>query len=265
MILVVGAHPGDESVGASSVLLSSEASVLHVTDGAPRDPAEALARGFESRESYAAARDAEARAALALAGIPPSRRFALRVVEREAPLRLAALTRALAETIERVRPDVLITHAYEGGHPDHDAAAFAAHAAIALLRAAGSPHPALSEMTSYHRGPGGGFESGVFLGGARPEDVVRRLDAGGRARKLQLLARYRTQWGTLRKFRAEEERFRPAPSYDFTRPPHAGRLWYESFPWGMSAPRFGDLVRYALLELGLRQAAEPVLGGAGFR
>lgn len=259
MILIVGAHPGDESAGASSVLFSpDDVSVLHATDGAPRDPAEARANGFETREAYAAAREAEARAALAFAGIPPSRRVTLGQIGREASLHLAALTRAILATIERLRPEVLLTHAYEGGHPDHDAVAFAAHAAVALRRASGSPVPALSEMASYHRGPGGGFESGVFLGGAAPEDIVRRLDAAARARKLQLLARYRTQWSFLRRFRVEEERFRPAPFYDFTRPPHAGRLWYEPFPWGMSAARFGDLVRYALLELGLRQAAEPV-------
>jgi LmbE family N-acetylglucosaminyl deacetylase len=176
-------------------------------------------------------------------------------------LRLAALTRAIVERIERLRPDVLLTHAYEGGHPDHDAVAFAAHAAVALRRASGSAYPALSEMTSYHRRPGGGFAPGVFLTGAGTEEVVRRLGAAARARKLQLLARYRTRWTMLRQVRIEEERFRPAPSYDFTRPPHSGRLGYESFPWGMSAARFGDLVRYALLELGLRQAAEPVSSG----
>lgn len=258
MILIVAAHPDDEAVGAASILFdAAEVAVVHVTDGAPRHGTDARARGFESREGYAAARAVEARAALAFAGVPERLRLALGIVDQEASLRLAGLTRSLMEVIARLEPERIVTHAYEGGHPDHDATAFAVHAAVALRRAAGATPVAIWEMAPYHRGPGGSLESGVFLGGASRNDVVRRLDSLERSRKRTLLARYRTQRASLRRIGVEEERFRRAPHYDFTQPPHPGRLWFESFPWEMTAARFGDLVRYALLELGLRQAPEP--------
>ena len=34
------------------------------------------------------------------------------------------------------------------------------------------------------------------------------------------------------------ERFRPAPDYDFTQPPHEGRLFYENYDWGMTSGCF---------------------------
>jgi hypothetical protein len=32
--------------------------------------------------------------------------------------------------------------------------------------------------------------------------------------------------------------FRPAPDYDFSQPPHSGKLYYEHFDWGMSGERW---------------------------
>jgi hypothetical protein len=34
---------------------------------------------------------------------------------------------------------------------------------------------------------------------------------------------------------------RPAPLYDFTKPPHAGKLWYESLGWSMTGRRWREL------------------------
>jgi hypothetical protein len=42
------------------------------------------------------------------------------------------------------------------------------------------------------------------------------------------------------------ERFRYAPSYDFTRPPHDGRLFYEEQNWGVSGKEWCRLARQAL-------------------
>jgi len=39
------------------------------------------------------------------------------------------------------------------------------------------------------------------------------------------------------------ERYRWAPQYDFTAPPHEGRLYYENYPWGVKGARFRELVR----------------------
>ena len=63
-----------------------------------------------------------------------------------------------------------------------------------------------------------------------------------------------TQRAVLAAFPVGTERLRPAPDYDFIQPPHAGRLFYETFPWGMTGMRFRRLAAEALDALGLGQA-----------
>ena len=72
------------------------------------------------------------------------------------------------------------------------------------------------------------------------------LSAEERIFKRRVLDSFRTQRETLRWFPIEVERFRLAPDYDFTRPPHSGRLFYEQFDWGMSGEPWRALVREAL-------------------
>ncbi len=46
-----------------------------------------------------------------------------------------------------------------------------------------------------------------------------------------MLACFRTQAAILSHFDRQAERFRPAPAYDFTAPPHPGPLNYEDWGW----------------------------------
>src|SRR4051794_18235234 len=91
-LALVAAHPDDESVGAGGRLPRlAAAHFICVTDGAPRDPADAEAAGCATREEYARTRRGELAAALALAGVEPGRVHQLKVVDQEASLNLVAL------------------------------------------------------------------------------------------------------------------------------------------------------------------------------
>lgn len=251
-LLIVAAHSDDETLGASWLLRHvAETWVLHLTDGAPRDAALRSSAAPRTREGYARLREEEAVAALARAGLPRGRLLSLGVVDQEAVLALAPLSRRLTALIAELRPAALVTHPYEGGHPDHDAAAFVAHAAAALMASMGGASPRLLEMTSYHRRDGV-FVTGEFLPHTRggPISTVE-LSAEELAIKREMLECYASQAQVLAAFRMDRERYRLAPRYDFSLPPHPGPPNYEALGWAMTGARWRELARAACEELGL--------------
>ncbi|MBW3623946.1 MAG: PIG-L family deacetylase [Armatimonadetes bacterium] len=250
--VVVAAHPDDEVVGAGARLPRlQDALFVHVTDGSPHDLSDARSHGFETREAYARARRCELEAALALAGIAPDQALELGCVDQEAALRMADLSRCLADLFHDLQPDAVLTHPYEGGHPDHDATAFAVHAACRLLEREGGTPPALLEMTSYHNGPAG-IVTYEFLPYDGCDPVTLPLSDGERAFKRRLFDCYATQRETLGYFPIGIERFRIAPRYDFAQYPAWSPLFYEGFNWGMTGERFCGLAGDAMdaLEIG---------------
>ncbi|MGQ9367763.1 PIG-L deacetylase family protein [Azospirillum sp. ST 5-10] len=267
-VLLVVAHPDDETIGAGGLLWAAgrhgraaeptapdaelDLHLLHLTDGAPRDGRDAAAAGCATAADYALKRREELAAALAAAGVPPDRAGTLGCIDQEAALHLPALSRALADRLAALRPDLVLTHAYEGGHPDHDAAAFAVRAACALLRRAGGPAPRIVEMPFYHAADGG-MAVQAFLPGGDAGRVVR-LDADARAAKRRMLDAHVSQARVLAPFTVDAERFRPAPRHLFDRPPHGGPLMYELWGFTMTGLHWRRLADEALAALGLEDA-----------
>jgi hypothetical protein len=54
----------------------------------------------------------------------------------------------------------------------------------------------------------------------------------------------------LENFTTEREQFRPAPEYDFAKPPHNDKLWYECMQWPMTGARWRELAAEALERVG---------------
>lgn len=252
--LIVAAHPDDEAVGIGAHLPRLRQAIFaHVTDGAPRNGEDATAHGFASVRDYAAARRREVADALAAAEIDRPILRELGFADQTASLHLVELTQRLVKLLRELRPAVVVTHPYEGGHPDHDATAFAAHAAVALVARGEecAPPAQIIEMSSYHNGPGG-IQTGCFLPADGIESVTIALSPAQRTLKRRIFDCFATQRDTLSYFGVEHECFRPAPKYDFAQPPHAGQLFYENYSWGMSGQQFRMLARQAQHALGLR-------------
>src|SRR4051794_18761189 len=128
--LIVMAHPDDETLGLGAQLYRfRDALLLHLTDGSPRDGHDARQHGFTCAGDYAAERRRELIEALVAGDARQLRTAELGIPDKQAFLDLAGLCRRIEAWLNRERPAAVFTHAYEGGHPDHDAAAFAVHAA----------------------------------------------------------------------------------------------------------------------------------------
>jgi LmbE family N-acetylglucosaminyl deacetylase len=139
---------------------------------------------------------------------------------------------------------MVLSPSYEGGHPDHDTAAFA----VARLRQGGLRFEH-REFPLYHAAEGGEMISGEFLGGANAETL--QLTPGEQSLKSQMLACFTTQQQILSEFRLDSESFRAAPNYDFTQPPHPGPLLYERWGWDISGEAWRDKIRESISSVGM--------------
>ena len=153
--------------------------------------------------------------------------------------------RNLPKLIEAIRARLpvgrIITQAYEGGHPDHDATALAVSIAVA-----GTSTPVF-EYPSYHafQAP---MVASVFL--PHPSNPVVEhcvLNPMDVARKLGMFDCFLSQRQVLERFPLTEEQFRSAPAYDFLEPPHPGPLYYESRDMGITYSEWRELARAALV------------------
>jgi LmbE family N-acetylglucosaminyl deacetylase len=244
---VIVAHPADEIVGAGCLISKLvDVTILHVTDGAPLDVTEAKTAGFNRPSEYAEARKRECLSALAIADVPEDRVVDFGITDHCASEFLCDLTRRITTFLQQSRADIVVTHPYEGAHPDHDATAFATHAALRLMKHNGFTPPVLFEMALHPTGDGIGRVSD-FLPGAEGETTTLLLDERATELKQRMFECLESQRQSLNASTLGPEKFRQPTAYDFTVPPQRGKLLYENFDW---APRSGDWQLLACKALG---------------
>src|SRR6266850_679314 len=234
--LIVVAHPDDEVIGCGALLQRMrEPIVVFCTDGAPR-PARWWQK-YGSRAAYSHLRREEARQALSSAGVMSFEFLAAdnseSFVDQELFTRLPEVVEALQSVAERYRPEGMLTHAYEGGHPDHDACCFVTSI---VARQMGLP---AWEMPLYRRDPDGKSVTQQFVQRSGQELEVH-VSGDEVERKRHMVQAYASQGDIISAFDATVERFRPIYDYDFSQPPHSGKLNYEMWQWHMTGREVAD-------------------------
>jgi LmbE family N-acetylglucosaminyl deacetylase len=249
-IMIVAAHPDDETIGMGAQLCRfRDALMLQVTDGAPRDGRDAAAHGYATIADYAAARRVELAAALAIGEARGVKTEFLGISDQEACFELGMLIERISELTRARASEAIFVHAYEGGHPDHDAASLAVSAACRLIEAQGGLAPPIIEIAGYHA-EGNGVAMGVFLPGEHAVTTLQLTPADS-LRKRRMIDCFLSQRELLAEFAVETESFREAPQYEFTRPPHRGELHYERLGWKITGTLWRQQARLALDRLGL--------------
>lgn len=224
--LVLVAHPDDEALGCGVFLQRNpNSTVVVVTEGAPQDSF--FWSKYGSREFYARVRRLEAEKSLKLSGVTDCHFFGVR--DQQLFRNLQQVLTHLRELIRERKIEAILTHAYEGGHPDHDSCAFLATALGEELRLP------VFEFPLYRRS-----NTDLVLQSFLPAETspdIRDINATAveLERKRQMLAAHESQAESLQPFDIGVESYRPMPIYDFSLPPHLGKTNYEQWGWSMTA------------------------------
>ncbi|MGH9790517.1 MAG: PIG-L deacetylase family protein [Candidatus Acidiferrales bacterium] len=222
-ILILIPHPDDEVVGCCAAIgraraQGAEAIGVCLTTGVPARevfwPWQRIghaARVARRREEASRAADLLGINLVSLAEIPT----------RQLKSHIAPTLAAVRDHIRRIGADRLWTPAYEGGHQDHDVANFIA----SRLRSEVN----VWEFSEYNLF-GGKVRSQEFFApnGSEREIALTRDEQRFKRSALRL---YASEKGNLSYVRNEREVFRPLAEYDYSRPPHGGKLFYQRFQW----------------------------------
>lgn len=212
--LILVAHQDDETLGCGILMQRTDKHViLHCTDGgyAP----DANRKGFASIEAYSTARFQETACALQYVG--PTCLFRTSGIrDQELFLSLHSAWISIMTVIREQPPTSIVTHAYEGGHVDHDCCAFLANCAGHVLNL-----PVL-EMPLYH------LDDNVVRYQEFLDESVTEFELvpseQEKTKKDKMLDCYLTQQPVIKWFAPTKycERFRLQPKYAFAAPPRKG-------------------------------------------
>jgi N-acetylglucosamine malate deacetylase 1 len=226
-ILALIPHADDEIVGPGIALYRRQQkgdSILlaDLTHGCP--PEDSLwpwQRGKAYRNRVAT----RAKEATNVAKAMNAARFPIgHIPARQVRFHLHDLFNHLQHLITEQKIDEVWAPAYEGGNADHDAAN-----ALAFALQQSNTGLKVFEFAEYHAAKGT-IESQSFPHKNGEEEIVT-LTGAEQALKKQWLALYVSEQKNLFYVKTEQEMIRPLARYDYTRPPHDGRLGYERFHW----------------------------------
>ena len=223
--LVLAAHADDAILGIGGWVCEQPGAiaVAVLTDGTPGD-LRFFTDGSRDPSRYRLRRRQEAERVWSR-HCPKAKLFFAAIADQRLAFSLAPAAAWLEPIIAITRPTLMLTPAFEGGHPDHDAAN------LLVARLARRHNLPVWEYALYGSWCGGilrqRFPGGLHLRRITSPRLLRR--------KRRALAGYISQREVLRDFDPAIESLRPLPHHDYRRPPRPGPLVYERWGFPLNA------------------------------
>jgi LmbE family N-acetylglucosaminyl deacetylase len=234
--LIIAAHPDDETMAMGGCIarwrrLGRRVFILFLTDGVPNNPAY-FAGGMQwTAEEYRDRRRAEALAAAQRLGVEGGDLCFAGLTDQRVAFDLAKGLEAIVTTIQRRGARSVFVCAYEGGHPDHDAANFLTTIALQQMN---SDRTIEAWEFPLYTAAGDRLMYASF--GHEGAEIEIELEALDLAQKKDAIGAYASQQETLKWFpEPRVEQFRRLKGHDYRRPPTNGRTVYEIWGWPMRA------------------------------
>jgi N-acetylglucosamine malate deacetylase 2 len=210
------AHPDDESIGAGLLLQRlRHAYIVFCADGPSWWPPDWLIYGLPHKRAQL--RNQEAHRAIGITGKNHCIQF-LGYPDGWLITHLEDAYRALADLLRAWQPQHVVTHAFEGGHEDHDACSFLASQLSKVFDFQ------VWEMPLYYRDAStGAIIRQTFTSDDPDSEIIIPVSESELKVKRAMLSAHKSQRAIVAGFDPAIERFRPQPVYDYSRVPQCAR------------------------------------------
>jgi len=228
-VLLLIPHPDDELVGSATAITrlrkqGGQVYGFYLTTGVPATASAWFGRSAKYQDAIGR-RWQEAESVAGALGMNIVGRQL--IPSRELKAEISASLACIHEQLNALAIDRVWVPAYEGGHQDHDTANF-------MGSCLSADYP-VWEFSEYHFAHGT-VHSNTFIECDGSETNLQ-LGCDEQVRKRELLLEYGSEQKNLGYVGIDRESFRPLANYDYTRPPHAGLMFYQRFQWVPYHPR----------------------------
>ena len=219
-ILLIAAHPDDELVGAAfiikKILLKKNLIIFFPTNGVLSKEEMWFwdKRKYQEKKKL---RNKEMKKSLQYLGV--KKFFKQNIPTRKLKENIEKTFKKINLLIKNWKIDTVFCPAYEGGHQDHDVSNFI----CSRLR----NNYKVFEYAEYNFSKGK-INCNEFVKPTKNE-VTIKLSEREKREKMELLKIYNSEKGNLDYVKLDKECYRKLYDYDYSKPPHPGRLFYRRF------------------------------------
>ena len=219
-ILLIAAHPDDELVGAAfiikKILLKKNLIIFFPTNGVLSKEEMWFwdKRKYQEKKKI---RNKEMKESLQYLGV--KKFFRQNIPTRKLKENIGKTFNKINLLIKNWKIDTVFCPAYEGGHQDHDVSNFI----CSRLR----NNYKVFEYAEYNFSKGK-INCNEFVKPTNDE-VTIKLSEKEKREKMKLLEIYNSEKGNLDYVKLDKECYRKLYDYDYSKPPHPGKLFYRRF------------------------------------